>query len=93
MQSIKLYYNKLCVFLKSKNGVKFSVCIGLLGLLLILLSDCSSNSASDSSNAVSTTEFSSTDYKKDLEDSLCNLIPVSYTLGRGCRRYESYGYY
>lgn len=74
MQSIKLYYNKLCVFLKSKNGVKFSVCVGLLGLLLILLSDCSSNSASDSSNAVSTTEFSSTDYKKDLEDSLCNLI-------------------
>lgn len=59
-------------FFKSQKGVKISVCLGLLGLLLILISNCDKDTSQTTTQdlSISTTE----NYKINLENNLQDLI-------------------
>lgn len=73
MNVIKKYYDNLCIFLKSQKGVRISICIGLLGLLLILISDCYNKG--DTSTTIEETAINTTDdYRISLEKNLKDLI-------------------
>lgn len=72
MNVIKKYYDNLCIFLKSQKGVRISICIGLLGLLLILISDCYNK---NDTSIIEETSINTTDnYRISLEKNLQDLI-------------------
>lgn len=75
MKSIKEYYNNIIKYLKSKKGIKLSICLGILGLLLILLSDCNSDyKTQDNTYNQINQEYSVEDYRINLEENLTRLI-------------------
>lgn len=72
MNTLKKYYYSLCTFLKSQKGVRISICLGLLGLLLILISDCSKKD--DTHTTEKTAVATDDDYRVSLEKGLQDLI-------------------
>lgn len=58
--------------MKSQKGVRVSICLGLIGLLLILISDCSKND--DHKSTQETTITTVDDYRMNLEINMQNLI-------------------
>lgn len=74
MESIRNIYGKLVNFLKSPNGIRLSVCLGLVGLLLLLLSDIGGNTSQDVQPTTTSENYSVEDYRADLETRLTDLI-------------------
>lgn len=74
MESINKYYDSLVKFFKSQKGIRFSVCLGLLGLLLILFSDCNKTSTDITQVSSSTESYSIEEYRITLEKNLTELI-------------------
>lgn len=74
MKSIKEYYNNIVKYLKSQKGIKLSICLGILGLLLILLSDCNSGSKQDNVYSEINQGYSAEEYRTNLEENLTRLI-------------------
>jgi stage III sporulation protein AG len=73
LNTFKTYFDNLRTFLKSQKGVKVSISLGLLGLILILVSDCT-KSGETSQPVEVTTISTSEDYRITLESNLQELI-------------------
>ncbi|MCC8069359.1 MAG: hypothetical protein LIO71_06390 [Ruminococcus sp.] len=76
METFKKYYQSVCDFFKSQKGVRLSVCLGLLGLLLILFSNGngSDNNVSSTVSDTNLTTYSIEEYRIALESNLQELI-------------------
>lgn len=76
MEMFKNCYQNVCKFLKSQKGIKLSICLGLLGLLLILFSNTDKSKHEKSSNIDDTSlaTYSIEEYRTNLESNLQRLI-------------------
>jgi stage III sporulation protein AG len=74
MDTIKQYYDRLTKFFKSQKGIRLSICLGLLGLLLILFSDFNKSTEDTIATNETTTNYSTDEYRLTLEENLTELI-------------------
>lgn len=74
MERIRRAYSSIVSYLKSTKGVKLAVSLGVLGLLLVLLSDWDSSTTSNATTTTTNEYYSAEEYRTDLELRLTELI-------------------